>query len=145
MVRSLRAQRVPIHGVGFQGHLATQYGYPDLPNNLERFAALGQKVALTEVDVRTQTRPDAVNEPVNPLAPYAQESYWSRTLQACLAVRACISFTPWGFGDAYSWVPGWFTDPQEGAALIYDEQLNPKGQYDVLQQALALASGAPRR
>ena len=35
-------------------------------------------------------------------------------------------------------------DP-EGAALIYDEQLNPKGQYDVLQQNLALASGAPHR
>ncbi|MEV4348255.1 endo-1,4-beta-xylanase [Actinoplanes sp. NPDC049596] len=145
MVRSLQAQRVPIHGVGFQGHLSTQYGYPDLANNLERFAALGQKVALTEVDVRTETKPDAVNEPVNALAPYAQESYWSRTLQACLAVRACISFTPWGFGDAYSWVPGWFTNPQEGAALIYDEQLNPKGQYDVLQQDLRLASGAPRR
>ncbi|XVV14976.1 endo-1,4-beta-xylanase [Actinoplanes sp. CA-131856] len=145
MVRSLQAQRVPIHGVGFQGHLSTQYGYPDLTNNLERFAALKLKVALTEVDVRTRTKADAVNEPVDALAPYAQESYWSRTLQACLAVRACVSFTPWGFGDAYSWVPGWFSDPQEGAALIYDEQLNPKGQYDVLQQALALASGAPRR
>ncbi|UQU62838.1 endo-1,4-beta-xylanase [Couchioplanes caeruleus] len=145
MVRSLQTQRVPIQGVGFQGHLSTQYGYPDLSNNLERFAGLGLKVALTEVDVRTATKADAVNEPVDALAPYAQESYWSRTLQACLAVRACISFTPWGFGDAYSWVPGWFKDPQEGAALIYDEQLNPKGQYDVLQQDLALASGAPHR
>ncbi|GID27438.1 endo-1,4-beta-xylanase [Paractinoplanes brasiliensis] len=145
LVRSLKAQRVPIDGVGFQGHLSTQYGYPDLQNNLERFAALGLKVALTEVDVRTETKPDAVNTPVNPLAPYAQESYWSRTLQACLAVKACISFTPWGFGDAYSWVPGWFTNPQEGAALIYDEQLNPKGSYDVLQQALTLAAGAPQR
>lgn len=113
LVQSLKAQRVPIHGVGFQGHLSTQYGYPDLLSNLQRFAALGQKVALTEVDVRTATKPEAVNEPVNPLAPYAQESYWSRTLKACLAVRACISFTPWGFGDAYSWVPGWFSDPQE--------------------------------
>ncbi|MBG0568059.1 endo-1,4-beta-xylanase [Actinoplanes aureus] len=145
LVQSLKAQRVPIHGVGFQGHLSTQYGYPDLLSNLERFAALGQKVALTEVDVRTLTKPDAVNEPVNALAPYAQESYWSRTLKACLAVRACISFTPWGFGDAYSWVPGVFSNPQEGAALIYDEQLNPKGQYHVLQQDLALAAGAPRR
>ncbi|MDY7085149.1 MAG: endo-1,4-beta-xylanase [Actinomycetota bacterium] len=145
LVRSLKAQRVPIDGVGFQGHLSTQYGYPDLQNNLERFAALGLKVALTEVDVRTETKPDAVNTPVNALAPYAQESYWSRTLQACLAVKACISFTPWGFGDAYSWVPGWFTNPQEGAALIYDEQLNPKGSYDVLQQALTLANGAPHR
>ncbi|GGN11185.1 endo-1,4-beta-xylanase [Actinoplanes campanulatus] len=145
LVKSLKAQRVPIHGVGFQGHLSTQYGYPDLLSNLERFAALGQKVALTEVDVRTLTKPDAVNVPVDALAPYAQESYWSRSLKACLAVRACISFTPWGFGDSYSWVPGWFDDPQAGAALIYDEQLNPKGQYHVLQQDLALAAGAPHR
>ncbi|MEU4620620.1 endo-1,4-beta-xylanase [Actinoplanes sp. NPDC023801] len=145
LVKTLKAQRVPIHGVGFQGHLSTQYGYPDLQNNLERFAALGQKVALTEVDVRTFTKPDAVNTPVNELASYAQESYWSRSLKACLAVRACISFTPWGFGDTYSWVPGWFDDPQEGAALIYDEQLEPKSQYFVLQQDLALAAGAPRR
>jgi len=145
LVKQLKARHVPIDGVGFQGHLSTQYGYPDLTNNLERFAALRLKIALTEVDVRTATKADAVNEPVNALAPYAQESYWSRTLKACLAVRACISFTPWGFGDAYSWVPGWFTDPQEGAALIYDEQLNPKGQYYVLQQDLALAAGAPHR
>jgi endo-1,4-beta-xylanase len=145
LVRSLRAQGVPIHGVGYQGHLSTQYGYPDLQNNLQRFAALRLKVAMTEVDVRTLTRPEAVNVPVNPLAPYAQESYWSRTLQACLAVRACISFTPWGFGDAFSWVPSTFRDPQEGAALIYDEQLNPKGQYYVLRQDLALAAGAPHR
>ncbi|MBO3743230.1 endo-1,4-beta-xylanase [Actinoplanes flavus] len=145
LVKSLKAQRVPIHGVGFQGHLSTQYGYPDLLSNLERFAALGQKVALTEVDVRTLTKPEAVNVPVDALAPYAQESYWSRSLKACLAVRACISFTPWGFGDSYSWVPGWFSDPQEGAALIYDEQLNPKGQYHVLQQDLLLAAGAPHR
>jgi endo-1,4-beta-xylanase len=144
-VQTLQAQRVPIDGVGFQGHLSTQYGYPDLRNNLQRFADLRLKVALTEVDVRTATRPDAVNEPVNPLAPYAQESYWSRTLQACLAVRACTSFTPWGFGDAYSWVPGWFTNPQEGAALLYDEQLDPKSQYFVLQEDLELAAGAPRR
>jgi endo-1,4-beta-xylanase len=144
-VQQLQTQGVPIHGVGFQGHLSTRYGYPDLQNNLQRFAALGLKVALTEVDVRTLTQPDAVNVPINPLAPYAQESYWSRTLQACLAVRACISFTPWGFGDAFSWVPGTFRNPQEGAALIYDEQLNPKGQYYVLQQDLALAAGAPHR
>jgi endo-1,4-beta-xylanase len=145
LVQSLRAQHVPIDGVGFQGHLSTQYGYPDLQNNLQRFAALGLKVALTEVDVRTFTKADAVNEPVDPLAPYAQESYWSRTLQACLAVRDCISFTPWGFADSYSWVPGVFSNPQEGAALIYDEQLKPKGSYLVMQQDLALAAGAPHR
>jgi len=153
-VQTLQGRGVPIDGVGFQGHLDTQYGYPDLQHNLQRFADLHLKVALTEVDVRTFTQSAAktdpnyqvkVNTPISPLARYAQESYWSRSLQACLAVRECISFTPWGFGDAYSWIPGWFSNPQEGAALLYDVNLNPKSQYYILQQDLALAAGAPHR
>jgi endo-1,4-beta-xylanase len=49
----------------------------------------------------------------------------------------------WGFGDAYSWVPNTFAG--EGAADIYDENLQPKPQYFVLQQDLSLAAGAPQR
>jgi endo-1,4-beta-xylanase len=65
-------------------------------------------------------------------------------LKACLAVRQCLSFTVWGFGDADSWVPGWFKG--EGYANIYDVKLNPKPAYTVMQQDLTLgAHGAPRR
>ena len=39
---------------------------------------------------------------------FAQPYEFSQMLQACLAVRACISFTVWGIGDTDSWVPGWF-------------------------------------
>ena len=66
-----------------------------------------------------------------------------QSLQACLAVQACISYTVWGFGDAYSWVPGVF--PGEGAADIYDATLKPKPSYYALQQTLSLATGAPHR
>ncbi|MEV8213026.1 endo-1,4-beta-xylanase [Leifsonia sp. NPDC077715] len=136
LVQQLQKEGVPIDGVGFQTHLDTQYGLPDLKANLERFAALGLKVAETEVDVRTTL-------PVTPVEQTAQVGAYVSTLQACLAVRACISYTIWGFGDAYSWVPAVF--PGEGAALIYDENLQPKPQYTALQDTLALASGAPGR
>jgi endo-1,4-beta-xylanase len=136
LVQNLKAQGVPIDGVGFQTHLDTQYGLPDLQNNLERFAKLGLKVAETEVDVRTTL-------PVTPVEQNAQVAGYTSTLQACLAVRACLSYTVWGFGDAYSWVPGVF--PGEGAATIYDENLQPKPEYTALQQTLALAAGVPGR
>jgi endo-1,4-beta-xylanase len=65
-------------------------------------------------------------------------------LKACPAVAQCISFTVWGFGDADSWVPGFFTG--EGYATIYDVNLNPKPAYTELQQDLRLADhGAPHR
>jgi endo-1,4-beta-xylanase len=66
-------------------------------------------------------------------------------IKAALAVPPnCISFTVWGFGDADSWVPGFFTG--EGYATIYDVNLNPKNAYFELQQELQLgAFAAPRR
>ena len=50
---SLRPQGVPVDCVGFQGHLAIQYGFPGrLQQNLQRFADLGVQVRITELDVR---------------------------------------------------------------------------------------------
>jgi endo-1,4-beta-xylanase len=138
LAKQLRAQGVPIDGIGAQGHLDTKYGFPDrMQQNLQRFADLGLKVALTEVDVRT-TVPDTTTP-----EKLAQNADYSQMLEACLLVRACISYTVWGFGDAFSWVPSVFKG--EGAADIYDENLQPKASYFALQQTLMLASGAPHR
>lgn len=129
---------MPIDGVGFQGHLDTQYGYPDLQANLQRFADLHLEVAITEADVRTFVTQNAdgtyTDTPKNPGDAQKQVDYWTNTVQACLAVRACTSFTVWGLSDNYSWVPGVFTG--EGAALLYDTQENPKPQYDAVKHAL---------
>jgi endo-1,4-beta-xylanase len=137
LAKQLLAQGVPIDGIGAQGHLDTKYGFPDrMQQNLQRFADLGLKVALTEVDVRTTL-------PVTTPEKLAQNADYIQMLQACLLVRACISYTVWGFGDAFSWVPSVFKG--EGAADIYDENLQPKASYFALQQTLMLASGAPHR
>jgi endo-1,4-beta-xylanase len=144
-VKQLRAQHVPIDGIGEQGHLDTQYGFPtQLRQDLQRFADLHLKVAITEADVRTFVTDPTSQQPTHPLAVSTQAHDYDRLLEACLAVRSCISFTVWGFGDADSWVPGAFAD--EGYAGIYDVDLKPKPSYAVLQQDLALAAhGAHRR
>lgn len=148
LVKELKAQRVPIDGVGFQGHLSTRYGFPDLRANLERFSALGVDVAMTEMDVRTSVAPSTTkpgsytSTPTSPLAAYTQQAYWSQSLQACLLVRHCISYTVWGVADSNSWIPGVFAG--EGAALLWDDNYKPKAEYSVVQQDLELAAGAPR-
>ena len=60
LVRQLRADRVPVHGFGMQGHLGVQYGFPDdVRHNLRRFGSLGLETAFTEVDVRMPMPADA--------------------------------------------------------------------------------------
>jgi endo-1,4-beta-xylanase len=144
-VKQMKAQGVPINGVGDQGHLDTQYGFPtQMTQDLQRYAALGLKVAITEADVRTFVDSPATQVPTDHLATFAQPYEFDQMLKACLAVPQCISFTVWGFGDADSWVPGFFTG--EGYATIYDVNLQPKPAYYALQQDLKLAAyGAPDR
>jgi endo-1,4-beta-xylanase len=144
-IQQMLAQGVPINGVGDQGHLDTQYGFPtQMAADLQRFADLGLKTAITEADVRTFVDGPTTQVPTDHLATFAHPYEYSQMLQACLAVKACISFTVWGFGDADSWVPGFFTG--EGFANIYDVNLTPKPAYTALQQDLKLAAyGAPAR
>jgi endo-1,4-beta-xylanase len=143
-VKTMLAQHVPIDGIGDQGHLDTQYGFPTkMTADLQRFANLGLKVAITEADVRTFVDNATDQVPTDQLATFAQPYEFSEMLHACLAVRSCISFTAWGFGDANSWIPGFFTG--EGYATLYDVNLNPKAAYTTLQEDLSLARGAPRR
>src|SRR5215472_7368740 len=55
LAQQLLNQNVPIDGIGIQGHLDTQFGWSPqrLQQNIERYASIGLKVAMTEVDVRT--------------------------------------------------------------------------------------------
>ena len=147
MVKRLRAQGVPIDGVGSQGHLGTQYGNYDtlqVAAALKKFAGLGVATAFTEVDVRSRLTEGVLagdSEEINPRL-QASAANFSVLLQACLAERHCLSYTVWGFTDKHSWVPDWFSDPPEGMATIYDEQYQPKRAYHLMKADL-IYSGPP--
>ncbi|GGL16827.1 endo-1,4-beta-xylanase [Mangrovihabitans endophyticus] len=131
LMRQLKAQHVPVHGYGVQGHLGVQYGFPaDVRENLRRFEALGLSTAVTEVDVRMPLPADTVKE-------QAQARGFTVLLQACLLSRRCESYTLWGFTDRYSWVPGVFDG--QGSATPMDEDLTPKPAYDAIRDTLELA------
>jgi endo-1,4-beta-xylanase len=145
-VANLKAQGVPIDCVGEQGHLDTQFGFsgPRFQQDLQGYADLHLKVAVTEADVRTFVNNSTDQVPTTNPETLAQPYEFGQMLKACLAVRNCISFTIWGFDDAESWVPGVFAG--EGYADIYDVNLNKKDAYFELQQDLKLAAfGAPDR
>ncbi|MFE6335042.1 endo-1,4-beta-xylanase [Streptomyces sp. NPDC057798] len=128
LAKELRAQGVPLHGIGLQAHLALQYGYPaTLEDNLRRFSRLGLETALTEVDIRMYLPADEEK-----LA--TQAEWYGDLTEACLAVRRCVGITLWDYTDKYSWIPAFFEG--EGAALPWDEELRPKPAYYAIRDAL---------
>ena len=129
LVSSLKSQGVPIDGVGFETHLAIQYGFPTgMQANLQRFANLGLDVAITELDVRMQLPEDSAKDAT-------QSTYYTNVINACLSVSRCVGWTVWGVSDNYSWVPNTFNG--EGAALLYNSSEQPKPVYTTVLNALS--------
>jgi endo-1,4-beta-xylanase len=126
LVKGLKAEGVPIDAVGFQTHV-TVAPIPGFVENLRRFAALGVKVELTEVDVRLPDRPRAT-------ALARQAEAYRRIVEACRAVSACDEIVLWGLDDADSWVPGAY--PGFGDATLLDAKLRPKPAYAAVREAL---------
>lgn len=133
LAQELLADDVPLHGMGFQGHLSMAYGKPGgIAENFARFADLGLEVAVTEADVRMAVDDAGVPSPSDL---EAQGDYFVAMLDACLETETCRSFTVWGLGDDYSWVPFFF--PEEGAATLLDEGLAVKPAYTAVVERLA--------
>ena len=127
LVRELKAQGVPIDGVGFQMHVNLR-GVPDsFVDNLRRFAALGVELALTEADV-------ALRLPATPARRRVQARVFAEAVRGCLAVDPCRSLTFWGFTDSRSWISE--TRAGFGAATLLNDELRPKPAYRAVQRAL---------
>jgi endo-1,4-beta-xylanase len=112
LASSLKSAGVPLDGIGFETHLATQYGFPtNMQANMQRFADLGLDVAITELDVRMVLPETAALDAT-------QQTYYDNVVKACVAISRCVGITTWGVSDNYSWVPSTFSG--QGAPLLWD-------------------------
>src|SRR5690242_19993829 len=127
MVKDFKARGIPIDCVGFQSHLIVGQVPSDFQTNLQRFAALGIDVQITELDIRMPTPASTANL-------QQQATDYSKVVSACLAVSRCNDITVWGVGDPDSWIPSTF--PGQGAALLFDNNYNPKPAYNAVLKAL---------
>jgi endo-1,4-beta-xylanase len=126
IVGRLKREGVPIDGVGFQVH-SNLDGLPgDFVANMQRFAALGLDIAITEADVGIRLPPDG--EKLE-----RQAQIYEQIVNACLTV-SCKSLTFWGFTDSRSWISE--TQPGVGAATLLTDKLAPKPAFLAVQRAL---------
>lgn len=131
-VKEMVENGVPIHGIGFQSHLAETdcYDelYDDIMDNFKRFADLGLKIAVTEFDVKIELPSDS--EKLR-----RQAQVYGAALRASLATPTCNTFIIWGFTDKNSWIP--YSFPGFGEGLFYDSLYAPKPAYDTIYKILS--------
>ena len=134
LLKGMLQRGVPVYGVGLQMHVSTT-SYPSPSSvlaNMQRLAALGLKVQISEMDVEVQNDTRSMTQRLT-----AQATIYGDILHDCLSVRACISFASWGFTDRYSWIPAVTGHADE--PLIFDMSYQPKPAYYALEQTLEAA------
>lgn len=92
LVRSLKAQGVPIDGIGVQAHLIVGQVPSTLRANLAQFTALGVEVAITELDIR-------MTLPATAALLAQQQRDYQTVIAACKAVAGCVGVTVWDYTD----------------------------------------------
>ncbi|MEZ5502169.1 MAG: endo-1,4-beta-xylanase [Halioglobus sp.] len=125
LAQRLLDRGIPLHGLGLQGHFFVRA--PDevvLRDQLQRIAALGLKVEITELDIPL---PLFDGSP-DPLA--AQAQAYQDVFSACLAVTSCSGITVWGIDDAHTWLDTFLAITAPNRPLLFDEMLQPKPAYD---------------
>jgi endo-1,4-beta-xylanase len=132
LAQSMLAQGVPLGGIGLEGHFILGQVPSSMLANMQRFAALGLDVAVTELDDRFQ-------QPASGASFQQQAKDYATVINDCLAVTRCPGVSQWGVGDADSWVPGTF--PGWGTPTMYDNNYQPKPAYNATATALGGSSG----
>lgn len=129
LIKQLRADGVPIDGVGIQVHLVVgPLDYTAILQNMRYFASItGLELAVTELDIRIQLPNDAAKTE-------QQAVDYANVVQACQQVQACIGITVWDFWDEVSWIPE--SRPGFGDAQLFWKNLTRKPAYYRIQDVL---------
>jgi endo-1,4-beta-xylanase len=152
LIKKLQAEGIPVAGVGLQGHYHMDWPTAEQEDaTISAFAALGVKVAITELDM--DVLPSAWNQPTadvtlkieqNPaLNPYVNGL--PDSVQQQLATRYADLFrvfvkhrnavervTFWNVTDADSWLNDWPVKGRTSYPLLFDRTGQPKPAYDAV-------------
>ena len=101
----------------------------DILQNMQRIAALGLEIVISEMDVHV----------CDGLTAQQQKQYYHDVVAACVKVPKCTAITFWGASDKYSWVKDFNETNCAGknpSACLWDDNWMKKPAYDGVMNAL---------
>lgn len=139
LVMSLKNAGVPIHGIGMQGHWAVnEPTRGQLDSTISRFAELGLKVQITELDISVYPKEHDARERRAEDAQTAftaereqkQQEVYKMVFELFRKYRNSISsVTFWNISDRHSWLDNFPVKDRKDYPLLFDKDLQPKKVY----------------
>src|SRR5213592_4332199 len=138
LIKSLQAQKVPVHAIGSQAHVNVSMSFETMDQALREIAALGLPIHITELDVNSAvggqrgfgadiaknaaaTQGGLVSDADKKLA-----DAYAGIFRAFVKHRDSVRMvTFWGVNDANSW-------RANGKPLLFDTAGNPKPAFDAV-------------
>lgn len=156
LFEGLIAKGMPIHGVGFQGHWHLKYPkISEVEAAIERMAALGLKVSISELEVGILPLADdnqgaeinrsiALAERLNPYVNGAPDSMLQQQARRYneifeLLLRKSDSVervTFWGTLDQYSWLNNWPIEGRTAWPALFDRDYQAKPAYNAISDLI---------
>lgn len=133
LVKSLLEQGVPVHGVGLQAHWNLYSpALDDIRAAIEKYASLGLRLQLTELDVSMFRHDDLRKDLASPTAEMLelQEQRYEALFKLLEEYRSHIdAVTFWGAADDYTWLNDFPVRGRKNWPLLFDEKHEPKGSF----------------
>ncbi|MEN3325059.1 endo-1,4-beta-xylanase [Mariniflexile soesokkakense] len=150
LVKHIQEKGIKIDGIGMQGHWSLERpSLQEIEKSILDYAALGVKVAITELDINVLPSPWELvgaevsqnfegNEKMNPYPKSLHDSVqiklanrYQDIFKLFLKHQDKISrVTFWGVNDSQSWLNDWPIKGRTNYPLLFDKQHKPKKAYD---------------
>ena len=137
MIKRMKAQGVPIHGIGLQGHWSISHPpREEIEKSIEMFSSLGLQVQVTELDVSVyagrqggqigQAQRDTASTFTAEMEQLQREKY-KMAFEVFRKHRKLVTgVTFWNVSDRYSWLD---RRGRKNYPLLFDQSHQPKKAY----------------
>lgn len=129
LIKKLRAEGVPVSGIGLQCHLGLNHAFePDeMKKGIEEYAKLGMKLHITEIDVSLYPFEDKNVYEKPTFDQYKKQTEIYRTAFKIFREykNEIEAVTFWGVSDDVSWL-NYFPVKRKNGGLLFDEEQRAK-------------------
>lgn len=136
LVKGLIERGVPIHGIGLQGHYGLYFPeISEIKKSIERFADLGLKIQITEMDISVFRWEDNRTDLIKPTTDMLNEQAerYDKIFSVFREYRDVISgVTLWGIADDYTWLDNFPVAGRKDWPLLFDDNERPKQAFNAI-------------